>query len=59
MWGTIPRVENVAQPPLRKASGEQGWWAGPTSTDRFPSRKSGLHCTCIAMRLALAKTPSP
>ena len=24
MWGTVPRVGNVAQPPLGKASGEQG-----------------------------------
>ena len=31
MWGTIPSVENVAQPPLGKVSGEHGWWAGPTS----------------------------
>ena len=48
-------VGNVAQPPLRKASGERGWWAGPTSMDKFSSGKSGLHCTHAAMRLALAK----
>ena len=59
LWGTIPSVRNVAQPPLRKASGERGWWAGPTSMDRFSLGKSGLHCTQTAMRLALAKTPSP
>ena len=59
MWGTVPSVGNVAQPPLGKASGEQGWQAGPTSMDRFSRGKSGLHCTQTAMRLALAKTPSP
>ena len=59
VWGTVPSVGNVAQPPLGKASGERGWWAGPTSMDRFSSGKSGLHCTLTAMRLALAKTPSP
>ena len=58
MWGTVPSVGNVAQPPLRKASGEQGWRAGPTSMDRFSSGKSGLHFTLTAMRLALAKSPS-
>ena len=31
--------------PTRKASGERGWRAGPTSMDRFSSGKSGLHCT--------------
>ena len=31
LWGTVPSVGNVAQPPLGKASGEQGWWPGPTS----------------------------
>ena len=30
LWGTVPSVGNVAQPPLRKASGEGGWRAGPT-----------------------------
>ena len=45
MWGTIPSVGNVAQPPLGKASGERGWWTGPTPTDRFSHGKSGLHCT--------------
>ena len=59
VWGTFPSVENVAQPPLGKASGERGWQAGPTSMDRFSSGKSGLHCALTAMRLALAKTPSP
>ena len=59
MWGTVPRVGSVAQPPLGKASAEQGRWAGPTSMDRFSSGKSGLHCTLTAMRLALAKIPSP
>ena len=59
MWGTVPRMGNVAQPSLGKASGEQGWQAGPTSMDRFSCGKSGLHCTLTAMRLALAKTPSP
>ena len=59
LWGTVPRVGNVAQPPLRKASGERGWQAGPMSMDRFSSGTSGLHCILTAMRLALAKTPSP
>ena len=59
MWGTVPSVGNVVQPRLGKASGERGWWAGPTSMDKFSSGKSGLHCTLTAMRLALAKTPSP
>ena len=59
LWGTVPRIGNVAQPPLGKASGERGWQAGPTSMDRFSSGKSGLHCTLTAMRLTLAKTPSP
>ena len=59
MGETIPSVGNVAQPPLGKASGERGWRAGPNSMDRFSSGKSGLHCTLTAMRLALAKTPSP
>ena len=59
MWGTVPSMGNVAKPPLGKASGERGWRAGPTSMDRFSSGKSGLHCTLTAMRLALAKTPSP
>ena len=45
MWGTVPSVGNVARPPLRKATGERGWWAGPTSMGRFSSGKSGLHCT--------------
>ena len=58
-WGTVPSVGNVAQPPLGEASGERGWRAGPTSVDRFSSGNSGLHCTQTAMRLALAKTPSP
>ena len=59
LWGTVPSVGNVAQLPLGKTSGERGWWAGLTSMDRFSSGKSGLHCTLTAMRLALAKTPSP
>ena len=59
MWGTVPSVGNVAQPPLRKASGERGWQAGPTPMHRFSRGKPGLHCTQTAMRLALAKTPSP
>ena len=59
LWGTIPSVGNVAQPPLGKVSGERGWQAGPMSMDRFSSGKSGLLCTLTAMRLALAKTPSP
>ena len=59
LWGTVPSVGNVAQPPLGKASGEWGWQAGPTSMDKFSSGKSGLHCTLTAMRLALAKTPPP
>ena len=59
VWGTVPSMGNVAQPPLRKASGEQGWWAGLTSMHKFSSGKSGLHCILTAMRLALAKTPSP
>ena len=59
LWGTFPSVGNVAQPPFGKASGERGWRAGPTSMDRFSNGKSGLHCTQAAMRLALAKTPSP
>ena len=59
VWGTIPSVGNVAQPPLGKASGERGCRAGPTSMDRFSSGKSGLHCTLTAMRLALVETPSP
>ena len=59
MWGTVPRMGNVAQPPLGKASGERGWQAGPTPTDSFSRGKSGLHCTEAAMRLAFAKTPSP
>ena len=45
LWGTVPSVGNVAQPPLGKASGEQGWWVGPTSMDRCLCGKSGLHCT--------------
>ena len=45
VWGTIPSMGNVAQPPLGKASGERGWRAGPTTMDRFSSGKSGLHCT--------------
>ena len=45
LWGTVPSVGNVAQPPLGKASGERGWRAGPTSMDTFSSGKSGLHCT--------------
>ena len=45
VWGTVPSVGNVAQPPLRKASRERGWRAGPTSMDKFSSGKSGLHCT--------------
>ena len=59
MWGTVPSMGNVAQPLLGKASGERGWWAGPTSMDKFSSGKSGLHCTQTAMSLALAETPSP
>ena len=59
LWGTVPSVGNVAQPPVRKASGEWGWRAGPTFMDRFSRGKSGLHCTLAAMRLALVKTPSP
>ena len=59
VWGTVPSVGNAAQPPLGKASGERGWRAGPKSMDRFSSGKSGLHCTLTAMRLALARTPSP
>ena len=55
LWGTVPSMGNVAQPPLGKASGERGWRAGPTSMDRFSSGKSGLQCTQTAMRLALAK----
>ena len=39
LWGTLPSVGNVAQPPLGKASGERGWWAGPTSMDRFSGGK--------------------
>ena len=45
LWGTIPSMGNVAQPPLGKASGERGWRAGPTSMDKFSSGKSGLHYT--------------
>ena len=45
IWGTIPSVGNVAQPPLGKASGEQGSQAGPTPTDRFSCEESGPHCT--------------
>ena len=45
VWGTVPSVGNVAQPPLGKASRERGWRAGPTSMDKFSSGKSGLHCT--------------
>ena len=59
LWGTVPSVGNVAQPPLGKASGERAWRAGPMSVDRFSRGKSGLHCTWAAMRLALAKIPSP
>ena len=59
VWGTVPSVGNVAQPPLRKVSGEQGWRAGPMSMDRFSNGKSGLRCIQTAMRLALVKTPSP
>ena len=59
MWGTVPSVGNVAQPPLGKASGERGWQTGPTSMYRFSSGKLGLYCTYTAMTLALAKTPSP
>ena len=59
LWGTIPRVGNVAQLPLGKASGCEVQQAGPTPTDRFSCGESGLHCTYDAMRLAFAKTPSP
>ena len=59
LWGTVPSVGNVAQPPLGKVSGERGWWEGPTSMDRFSSGKSGLHYTLTAMRLALAKLSHP
>ena len=60
VWGTVPSMGNVAQPPLGKASGERGWRAGPTSMHRFSSGKSGLHSKSkTAMRLALAETPSP
>ena len=59
VWGTVPHVGNVAQPPLGKASGERGWRTGPTSMYRFSSGKLGLYCTYTAMTLALAKTPSP
>ena len=45
VWGTVPSMGNVAQPPLGKASGDRGWRAGPISMDRFSSGKSGLHCT--------------
>ena len=45
IWGTIPSMGNVAQPPLGKASVERGWRAGPTSVDKFSRGKSGLHCT--------------
>ena len=44
MWGTVPSMGNV-HPSLGKASGERGWRAGHTSTDRFSRGKSGLHCT--------------
>ena len=37
LWGTVPSLGNVDQPPLRKASGERGWRAGPTSMDGFSS----------------------
>ena len=57
--GNILGVGNVAQPPLGKASGERCWQAGPTPMDRFSRGDSGLRCTLTAMRLALAKTPSP
>ena len=29
VWGTIPCMRNVAQPPLGKASGERGWREDP------------------------------
>ena len=58
VWGTVPRVGNVAQPPLGIASGEQGWRAGPRPMDRFSCGQSGLHCTSAAMILAFAKIPS-
>ena len=59
VWGTVLSVGNMAQLPVGKASGERGQQAGPTSMDRFSRGKSGLHCTLTAVRLALAKTPSP
>ena len=59
LWGTVASMGNVAQPPLRKGSGERGWRAGPKSMGKFSRGESGLHCTLTAMRLALAKTPSP
>ena len=45
LWGTVPSVGNMAQPPLGKASGVRGWQSGPTSMDRFSRGESGLHCT--------------
>ena len=47
MWGIVPSVGNVAQPPLGKATGERGWRAGPTSMDRF----SVGNQACIVPRL--------
>ena len=59
LQGTVASMGNVAQPPLRKARGERGWRAEPSSMDRFSHGESGLHCTLTSMTLALAKTPSP
>ena len=57
MWGTIPSMGNVAQPPLGKATGERRWQAGPTSMDRFSSGKSGLHLSLI--HISEPTRPSP
>ena len=48
MWGTIPRVGNVAQPLLRKASGEpistrvqnKGWGGQSTYKDQHLPRQN-------------------
>ena len=57
--GNHSKCGKCGSAPTQKTSGEKVWRAGPTSMDRFSSGKSGLHCILTAMRLALAKTPSP
>ena len=43
--GNRSKRGKCASVPTWKTSGERGWWAGPTSMDKFSRGKSGLHCT--------------